>query len=44
MAKLTLGAEQVIINNSWVLPIYFLVLLLAVGAIGYLIVRGSRRR
>jgi hypothetical protein len=37
-------AAQVIINNWWVLPIYFLVLLLAVGGIGYLIVRLPRRR
>jgi hypothetical protein len=44
MAKMTIGAGQVIINDWWVLPIYCLVLLLAVGAIGYLIVRRSRRR
>jgi len=36
--------SSVIINNAWVLPLYFLVLLLAVGAVGYLIVRCVRRR
>jgi hypothetical protein len=35
--------SSVIINNAWVLPLYFLVLLLVVGVIGYLIVRWVRR-
>jgi uncharacterized membrane protein len=44
MANMTIAAGQLIINNWWVIPIYFLVLLLAVGTIGYLIARRSRRR
>jgi hypothetical protein len=39
-----IGNSQVISGNWWVLPIYFLVLLLAVGVIGYSIVRRFRRR